>query len=72
VIYIKNGWRDMAIQMSNEASLKEIRDGLINKKLFLVGITCTLRECYPFLFKYSGSLSDGPAKGVGAGCVNAK
>jgi hypothetical protein len=34
----------MAIQMGNEASLKEIRDGLITKKLFLVGITCTLRE----------------------------
>jgi hypothetical protein len=34
----------MAIKMSNEASLKEIRNGLITKKLFLVGITCTLRE----------------------------
>ena len=51
---------DMAIKMGNEASLKEIRDGLITKKLFLVGITCTLREWYPFLFKYSGSLTDGP------------
>ena len=51
---------DMAIQIGNEASLKEIRDGLITKNIVLVGITCTLREWYPFLFKYYGSLSDGP------------
>ena len=35
---------DMAIQIGNEASLKEIRDGLITKNIFLVGITCILRE----------------------------
>ena len=51
---------DMAIQIGNEASLKEIRDGLITKNIFLVGITCILREWYHFLFKYYGSLTDGP------------
>lgn len=50
----------MAIKMGNEASLKEMRDGLITKTLFLVGITCILRELYPFLFKHSGALTDGP------------